>query len=122
MYTGAEVSEARLKQLSAPSNPPSRNPRILPEAVFAGQDGRIYAGIACLVLQNPGLYRENALVLSGVALAGANQRSSGNGEDGILTALEVASLDFWGTRMVSVIRCETGLGDARHGEGVYGLR
>ena len=41
--------------------------------------------------------REEALVHSGVALAGVNQRWSGDGEDGILTALETAGLDLWGT-------------------------
>ena len=65
---------------------------------------------------------DDALVLSGLALAGANQRWSGDGEDGILTALEATSLDLWGTRMVVLSACETGVGDVQNGEGVYGLR
>jgi hypothetical protein len=43
---------------------------------------------------------EDALLLSGLAMAGANQRWSGEGEDGILTALEATSLDLRGTRLV----------------------
>jgi CHAT domain-containing protein len=64
------------------------------------------------------------LLLSGLALAGANRRESApdDGEDGILTAEEVASLDLSGVEWAVLSACETGIGQVQAGEGVLGLR
>ncbi|HNH84130.1 MAG TPA: CHAT domain-containing protein, partial [Acidobacteriota bacterium] len=64
---------------------------------------------------------ENPLLRSWLFFAGANH--DGNDQnDGTLTALEAAQLDLWGTKLVVLSACETGVGEAKTGDGVYGLR
>jgi CHAT domain-containing protein/Tfp pilus assembly protein PilF len=122
VLTGAKATETAVKQVSAP--------RILHLAthgfflfeappVAGGSD--VSTPKARVRGANPGADIENPLLRSGLALAGANLRD-GKGDDGILTALEASGLNLWGTKLVVLSACDTGLGEVRNGEGVYGLR
>ncbi|MCC7137686.1 MAG: tetratricopeptide repeat protein [Planctomycetes bacterium] len=61
------------------------------------------------------------MLLCGLALAGANPREGGGGDDGVLTALEASYLDLDGVELVTLSACETAKGTAESGEGVLGL-
>ena len=77
--------------------------------------------VAGLRIGKKGIEGHHPGLLSGLALANANVAADG-GEDGILTALEVATLDLGGVEVVVLSACETGLGRVAAGEGILGLQ
>ncbi|RKH62502.1 CHAT domain-containing protein [Corallococcus llansteffanensis] len=68
------------------------------------------------------------LLRSGLVFAGARDPASSGAsqapppDSALVTALELAGLDLWGTQLVVLSACDTGRGDVKLGQGVYGLR
>ncbi len=128
LLTREQATEAAAKQVSGPSVLHiATHGFFLDDMMFARGAGRGLGLPAKGTATTPAAPTEeniqsvNPLLRSGLALAGANLRKSGE-EDGILTALEVAGLDLQGTRLVVLSACDTGVGEVRAGDGVYGLR
>ena len=121
IISGKQATEAVIKQLQAPS--------ILHLATHGffvpDQQDNLETrntNVETRLIASPHL--ENPLLRSGLALAGINNRTKAlsNTNDGVLTALEVAGLNLRGTQLVVLSACETGLGDVKVGDGLYGLR
>ena len=108
LLTGPRATKAAFSQLDAP-----RMLHIASHGFFL-QDLARRGSDSATAIQNP-------LLRSGIALAGANLGDRARG-DGILTALEASGLNLWGTKLVTLSACDTGVGEVTNGEGVYGLR
>ncbi len=126
--SGTEASEEALKRLA----PGRAILHLATHGIFldgscpsAARGRRGLGGIAAIEVAGAGTSpAENPLQLSGLALAGANQRASAapGADDGILTAEEIATLDLAEVEWVVLSACDTGLGQIRTGEGILGLR
>jgi CHAT domain-containing protein len=126
--TGAAASEAAFKR----NAPGWRVLHLATHGFFLG--GRCRSaleaerGIGGLAVaeryEPPPVVGDNPLLLSGLALTGANHRAAAGPEedDGILTAEEIAAMDLSGVEWAVLSACDTGVGEVKAGEGVIGLR
>jgi CHAT domain-containing protein/tetratricopeptide (TPR) repeat protein len=96
----------------------------------AGATGGMRSAIAGLPAS-----REDAMLNSGIVLAGANRSlrpdrapaapsagSNNSADDGYLTAKEAAQLQLEGTQLVVLSACDTASGEQQSGEGLFGLQ
>lgn len=71
--------------------------------------------------------KDNVLLRSGLMLTGVVESDKMNPtmdivSNGVITSYEAMNLDLKGTKLVVLSACETGLGEVKAGEGVYGLQ
>jgi CHAT domain-containing protein len=117
-YLEVEASESNVKKLN--------NPKIFHVATH----GFFLEDINITDDENEGLasrnQKYNPLMRAGLLFAGAEntirEEEIPGEEDGILTAYEAMNLNLDKTDLVVMSACETGLGEVKNGEGVYGLQ
>ena len=78
-------------------------------------------------LRSAVILSSSPMVRSGLVFSGINNFWVGPSEvdanqDGLVTSLEISNLALEDTELAVLSACETGLGDHRQGEGVYGLQ
>lgn len=120
-FTGSHAGEGELRALSG-----SDSPGILHCATHGFFFG-LEKAEGTESMQERLAASPNPLQRSGLAFAGANESWAAPGlspseADGILTALELSTLQFPGTQLAVLSACDTGLGDVEATEGVFGLQ
>lgn len=65
---------------------------------------------------------ENPMLRSGIVLAGVNASLKEGRDEGMVSADKILGLKLKGTDLVVLSACETGVGDIKNGEGVFGLK
>ncbi|MBN1204902.1 MAG: CHAT domain-containing protein [Myxococcaceae bacterium] len=127
LFLGADASKQRLLELPTPAVLHLATHGFFLEDAATPADSRALGAVG-----GPGVSArrpEDPLLRSGLVLTGArSQQPDATGtptpraDSALVTALELAGLDLWGTQLVVLSACDTGRGDVKLGQGVYGLR
>lgn len=128
MLTGNNATEESVKKLG--SNGPS--PNIIHIAThgffFPDPKEHIPTNGTIETIESKFKISEQPMIRSGIVMAGGNYAwKTGKPyheglDDGILTAREISQMNLAQTELVVLSACETGLGDIKGNEGVYGLQ
>jgi CHAT domain-containing protein/tetratricopeptide (TPR) repeat protein len=125
--TGSEATEETIKMIGTAG----ASPRVLHIAThgFFFPDPEIKSeGLGLGEAESVFKMSENPMIRSGLIMGGGNyawqhgRAVSPDKEDGILTAYEISQMNLSNTELVVLSACETGLGDIKGNEGVYGLQ
>ena len=65
---------------------------------------------------------ENPMLRSGIVFSGVNASLKAGRDEGMVSAEKILGLNLKGTDLVVLSACETGVGDVKNGEGVFGLK
>jgi CHAT domain-containing protein/tetratricopeptide (TPR) repeat protein len=115
----ADATEKNIKKVSSP-----KVLHIATHGFFladVSEEDQVYNGMRSELLQQNPLLR-SGLMLTGAAAIARDTINDISREDGILTASEAANLNLENTELVILSACETGLGELRNSQGVYGLQ
>ncbi|WP_240360196.1 CHAT domain-containing tetratricopeptide repeat protein [Pyxidicoccus caerfyrddinensis] len=129
LFLGAEATRQRLLQLPAPGILHLATHGFFLEDAPQPPASRAVAHFGALGEDAVGPGLHDPLLRSGLVLAGASAPAHAGSstagppaDSALVTALELAGLDLWGTQLVVLSACDTGRGDVKLGQGVYGLR
>lgn len=132
VYTGKGANEQALRTMQAPKILHlATHGFFLKDIEFNPLAGKFSnRGISVVASYQKDLSRqkmkiENPFLQSGFALAGANnalKSKESKNFDGVVTAEKILGLKLMGTDMVVLSACNTGVGEVKTGEGVFGLR
>jgi CHAT domain-containing protein/Tfp pilus assembly protein PilF len=129
LFLGPEATKERLLQLPTPSVLHIATHGFFLEDAPTPKDSRAVNSFGALSVGPPAQLPSDPLLRSGLILAGAQALASKSSssaapplDSAVVTALELAGLDLWGTELVVLSACNTGSGDVKRGQGVYGLR
>ncbi|MFC2131843.1 tetratricopeptide repeat protein [Bacteroidota bacterium] len=119
IYLGDEALEENVKALGSP--------RVLHIATHGEflkdvEKSRDILGFGKKVLLEKPLLRSRLLFAGADNILKERDEYKTDTEDGLLTAYEAMNLNLDNTELVVLSACETGLGEVRNGEGVYGLQ
>lgn len=130
LKTGSNASEEFVKEIGSGTMPVPSVMHIATHGFsFASPKSEVINEKSFLQNDNKQVFRssEDALTRAGLVMAGGNKfwttgTTYQNHEDGILTAREISDLNLNGCILATLSACETGLGEIKGSEGVFGLQ